>query len=82
MQEVAQGGGRGGVGVRHGRRMRGAEWEEEEVCTVGGACGALGGELQVELELELRRRGGGFGFASKEVCRATNRLPDQIHHLE
>ena len=29
-------------------------WEEEEGCTMGGACGALGGELQVELELERR----------------------------
>ena len=53
-------------------------WEEEEGCTMGGACGALGGEPQVELELELQRRGSGFGFASEEVCRATNRLLDHI----
>ena len=54
MEEEAaamQGGGRGGVGVRRGRRMRGAAWEEEEGYTVGGACDALGGELRVELEL-------------------------------
>ena len=62
--------------------MRGAAWEEEEGCTMGGACGTLGGELQVELELELRRKGGRFRFASEEVCRATNRLSEQIPRLE
>ena len=45
VQAAGQGGGRGGVGVRPGRRMRGVAWEEEEGCTVGGACGAMGGEL-------------------------------------
>ena len=67
-----RGGGRGYVGGRT-RWSRDAVWEEEEGCTVGGACGALGGELGVEMELELRRRGGGFGFAPEEVYRATNR---------
>ena len=62
--------------------MRGAAWEEEEGYIVGGACSALGGEMRVELELELCRRGGGFGFASEEVCRTTNRLPNQIPRLE
>ena len=71
-RRLRRGGGRGGVGVRHGRRMRGATREEEEGCTVGVSCSALGGELRVELELELRRRGVGFGFACEEVCRDSN----------
>ena len=43
---AAQEGGRGGVKVWCGRTMmRGAAWEEEEGCIVGGACSAVGGEL-------------------------------------
>ena len=60
--------------MRPGRRMRGVAWEEEEGCTVGRACGALGGEMRVELDLELWRRGGGFGFAFEKVYRAINRF--------
>ena len=40
-------GGGGGGGYVGGRKKwsRDAVWEEEEGCTVGGAWGALGGEL-------------------------------------